>query len=260
MQISCAGSTCTCTVPDVGFANALRRALLSDVTTRAPHKVVIHENTTCQSDEYIAHRVGLVPFLPNDARAGKPVMLDVRDTSAYTSHFSQGECTPQHNVCLIEMCAGQHLKLSVEFTDGTGAQHARYSHVSAVAYALQPDGTVRLSFDSITSASPLVYLRAAAESLRSRLTLVSQRAREAKDTGELALTFENEGHTLGCILRQRLFAAGATDASCIVPHPEDDFLRVKICAPNAAQCLAEACAACNAQLDEVIRCIDAHNA
>ena len=48
---------------DYSTANAIRRVLVSDVETYAPSEVIIHTNTSCQPDEYIAHRIGLIPFL-----------------------------------------------------------------------------------------------------------------------------------------------------------------------------------------------------
>ena len=45
---------------ELGMANAVRRALLCDVRTEAPFQVTFHENTSCETDEYIAHRLGLV--------------------------------------------------------------------------------------------------------------------------------------------------------------------------------------------------------
>jgi DNA-directed RNA polymerase II subunit RPB3 len=47
---------------DVSLANALRRILLSEVPTLAPHLVNIIENTSVLHDEFLAQRIGLIPF------------------------------------------------------------------------------------------------------------------------------------------------------------------------------------------------------
>lgn len=44
--------------------------------------------------------------------------------------------------------------------------------------------------------------------------------------------FPRNGHTLGSLLRDKLFANGAEFAACVVPHPQDDFLRVEVRAPD----------------------------
>ena len=45
-----------------GFCNAVRRTLLSDVEAWAAHEIDVRVNTSCQTDEFLAHRIGLVPF------------------------------------------------------------------------------------------------------------------------------------------------------------------------------------------------------
>ena len=54
-----------------GFCNAVRRTLASDVTMLAPYEVRVLENTSCQNDEYIAHRIGLVPFAERPVTKGE---------------------------------------------------------------------------------------------------------------------------------------------------------------------------------------------
>lgn len=48
---------------DPSMANALRRAMMSDVPTIAIDLVEIENNTTCLNDEFIAHRLGLIPLV-----------------------------------------------------------------------------------------------------------------------------------------------------------------------------------------------------
>ena len=47
----------------VGTVNAVRRALLMDIEAWAPDTVTFTRNSSCQTDEYIAHRIGLIPFV-----------------------------------------------------------------------------------------------------------------------------------------------------------------------------------------------------
>lgn len=57
------GKTCSFDVrSDVNFANAIRRSLMEKVERYSPDRVEIEVNTTSQTDEYISHRIGLVPF------------------------------------------------------------------------------------------------------------------------------------------------------------------------------------------------------
>ncbi len=58
------------------MANALRRILISEVPTLAIEFVEFHENTTVLQDEYIAHRLGLIPLRLVLIVAFRPMLLD----------------------------------------------------------------------------------------------------------------------------------------------------------------------------------------
>ncbi len=58
---------------DTSVANALRRIMIAEVPTLAIDLVEFAENTTVLNDEYIAHRLGLLPIrysAPDSLRAG----------------------------------------------------------------------------------------------------------------------------------------------------------------------------------------------
>ena len=50
---------------DVSIANTLRRIMISEVPSMAIELVKIINNTSCLNDEYIAHRLGLIPLCIN---------------------------------------------------------------------------------------------------------------------------------------------------------------------------------------------------
>lgn len=153
------------------IANALRRILIAEVPTIAIHNISVRENDTIFPDEYIAHRLGLIPL---DA---DPEMLD----------YSGGECSPgstlsfrltvrndtpevqslysdqivwvpqegqehlraqlQPGVLICKMAPGNTIDMAIFAEKGIGARHAKWSPVSLCSYRLMPRIVLEKDFD-----------------------------------------------------------------------------------------------------------------
>lgn len=76
----------------------------------------------------------------------------------------------------------------------------------------------------------------------------------------LEICLPGEGHTLGCLLRDWLFENGASYAACIVPHPQDNFLRIVVEADDPRQCILDSISAARAQVESCVQTVRAHRA
>jgi len=126
--------------------NTLRRTIISGIPVMAMEKITIYNNSSILNDEYIAHRLGLMP-LKSDIKT-----YNTRDKCT-CKHEGCGKCTailsidvagpktvysgdikstdpnivPVYNtIPLVKIKAGQKLKLEAEAVLGYGKQHIKW--------------------------------------------------------------------------------------------------------------------------------------
>jgi len=154
----------------VSMANALRRALLHDVPMWAPDRVVFRKNTTCQPDEYIAHRIGMIPFARVDEGDDTVLELSVSDRDALTSDIVSNAFGAVHHQDVMSMMPGQTLDCSILMRRDCGRVHSRFCPVAGVGYEIAPTGdSVCFQFETINGQCPTGVLFAAIDSLVNRL-------------------------------------------------------------------------------------------
>lgn len=154
----------------VGMCNALRRALQHDVKAWAPCTVTMLTNTTCRTDEYLAHRIGLVPF--RRVGSGDTMRVSAVGPRVVVAGDLLGPSFEAvHPALPIVTLGEQHeLECVVRFDEQTAAKHARYAPCAAVGMC-QRDGAegCRLSFEVINGASPRALVLEALDSLDARV-------------------------------------------------------------------------------------------
>ena len=141
-----------------GFANGLRRSILSKVPKLAIDDVVVYENSSALFDEMVAHRLGLLPI-----RADTSLFV-FRDecvcngegcpncTAVFTL-TSEGPCTvyskdlqmqsqdagiSDAGIPIAELLDGQRLILECSAVLGVGEDHAKWQAVNGLAYKNYP--------------------------------------------------------------------------------------------------------------------------
>lgn len=153
---------------DVSVANALRRVMIAEVPTIAIDLVEMENNTTVLNDEFLAHRLGLVPLTSDHAEQWKrpfewtdendmietSFRLDVTCSSDGILDVTSNDLIPlnpehrvlpvnYHNpeekpIVICKLRRGQQLKLLARARKGIGKDHAKYIPVATAVFQYKP--------------------------------------------------------------------------------------------------------------------------
>lgn len=153
---------------DVAMANAIRRIMIAEVPTIAIDLVEFENNTSVLNDEFIAHRLGLIPLVSDKAFALKmPYEEDGFDSEAIEFTINV-KCTDdtalevldtdlqpvgQHGVVpvslvrgltdkpitILKLGKGQELKLRATARKGIGKDHAKWIPVATTMFQYAAD-------------------------------------------------------------------------------------------------------------------------
>lgn len=151
---------------DLSFANALRRTILGEVPTMAIDIVNIRANTSPLFDEFIAHRLGLIPLLSKDIdkyqlslscncndgcpRCTVEFSLKVKCNEdvmeVTTEHIKpmNPECSVvpvkfEHPIEIAKLKKNQELDITMIAKKGIGKEHAKWQPSSVVVMQQVPD-------------------------------------------------------------------------------------------------------------------------
>ncbi|MFH1222025.1 MAG: DNA-directed RNA polymerase subunit D [Candidatus Micrarchaeota archaeon] len=127
------------------FANMLRRYAMTRVPVLAIEKVTIYDNNSAFWDEYIGHRLGLMPIttpkkLPKDPES--TLYLDFEGPGiAYAKDMKPEDkdiVVAKENIPIITLGEKQRIKLEVKTALNTAERHARYQ-AGLVGYGIKDD-------------------------------------------------------------------------------------------------------------------------
>lgn len=170
---------------DTSVANSLRRVLIAEVPTIAIDLVEIDNNTSVLHDEFIAHRLGMIPLLSTsvdnfeytrncnctdqcpkcsvllelnvrctDDRPRDVTSKDLMSTNPdiipidHVSSMGDGEGDGQQEssgILIVKLRKNQEIKLKAIAKKGMGKEHAKWSPVAVATYQFVPD--IRINQD-----------------------------------------------------------------------------------------------------------------
>ncbi len=128
------------------FLNTIRRFILEEVPTLAIEDVYIYDNTSVLWDEFLAHRLGLIPFHTPEEFVTKvneikvkmklkkegPGWVYAKDIQIEDSRVY----TPYPDIPIVWLEKGQRVDIEMEAVMGKGKEHSKWSPGWAYYYQL----------------------------------------------------------------------------------------------------------------------------
>jgi len=163
----------------VSVANAIRRYSMNHVPIMAINTITMYENSSPVFDEYIAHRIGMLPLkTPKNLPASTEVsfVLDAQGPKAICSgdlkSSDAGIVVAEPRIPIVTLTEGQSLRLEGKAILGVGRSHAKFQ-AGLVAYDVSEDGTILMKGESFLNMGPKEMLIRGCKALEDDLEALS---------------------------------------------------------------------------------------
>lgn len=171
---------------ELPLLNAIRRYSMSRVPILAIDKISMYENTSSMFDEYISHRVGLLPIVtPKSIKEGAEVQFSIDESGpkvVYSESFKGADkdaVMAKGKIPIITLFEEQNLRLEGTAVVGRGTTHAKFQ-AGLVAYGEDEKGTVTLKAESFFQMAPSEMLVRGCKELEKDLSDLAKALKKAK--------------------------------------------------------------------------------
>lgn len=158
----------------ISMANSIRRYAMMHIPVLAIDKVTFYDNNSAMFDEYIAHRMGLMP-VATPAKTPKEAAISFRlDESGPKTVYSQDLKSSDKEIAvareklpIITLGENQRIRLEAATRLGSGTEHAKFQ-AGIVSYGLEDD-KIRFQVESFYQMTPAEMIRRGCSALEEDL-------------------------------------------------------------------------------------------
>ncbi len=143
----------------LGFANLLRRYAMSRVPVLAIDTVTFYDNTSAFWDEYLAHRLGLMPVTtPDKTPENAEIIFSLDAEGPKTVYSSDLESSDKEikmakeKIVIATLGPDQHLRFEGKAVLGTGRTHGKFQ-AGLIGYGEEEKG-LRMFVESFHQMQP----------------------------------------------------------------------------------------------------------
>ncbi len=170
---------------DNSYANAIRRIATGSVPTFAIDTVTFYENSSVMFDEYIAHRIGLIPITtPAKGYTDKDEVLFTTEAEGPKTVYSRDIASADKdvkvaidNIPVIKLVEEQTIRIEGKARMGIGANHAKFQP-GLVTYDQKSSGSFEFYVESFGQMPPRQIINKAFDVIEEQMHELSAKVKK----------------------------------------------------------------------------------
>ncbi|MGB9719488.1 MAG: DNA-directed RNA polymerase subunit D [Candidatus Anstonellales archaeon] len=168
------------------MVNALRRYAIAAVPVYAIDSVTFYENNSSFFDEFIAHRIGMIPIkTPKGSPAESNIgfYLDaVGPKKVYSQELKSTDkevVVAVENIPIVKLAEGQSIRLEGKLKKGIGREHMKFQSGIA-SYEIKNDGKISFFCESLHHMDAVDVVKRALDEIINDLESLEKAIKKAK--------------------------------------------------------------------------------